>query len=252
MTKQPAILALFSKSPYALEPWAKAGYYCLNLDEDAYCGHNHGQDFDAFNLYHKQGLIDFFEEEGIQPVLIVSFPPCDDLAVCGAKHFAEKKAGDSDIQKKAMQLFTLGEELADIYDCPSLTENPVSQAASLYRKPDIYISPNEYGGYLPEDDIHPEYPQYIAPRDAYRKKTGYWLKNGMHLAPKKPVPLFDTGVTTALGKRGNSRQFLKLGGKSEKTKTIRSLTPRAPFIALFEAMEPVIKTKINTISEKAS
>lgn len=88
---QPAIVALFSKSPYALQPWADAGYYCINFDKDAYCGHNFGQDFDAFDLRQWQGLIEFFDEEGIVPVLVVAFPPCDDLAVCGAKHFAGKR-----------------------------------------------------------------------------------------------------------------------------------------------------------------
>src|SRR4051812_3373496 len=113
MSKLPTIIALFSKSPYALAPWAAAGYHCINFDRDAYCGRNYNQDFDAFNLCDKQGLIDFIDEEGILPVLILSFPPCDDLAVCGAKHFASKKAKDADVQKKAMQLFTLAEELAD-------------------------------------------------------------------------------------------------------------------------------------------
>lgn len=108
----------------------------------------------------------------------------------------------------------------------------------------MIISPNEYGGYLPAKDVHPEYPQYIVPRDAYRKQTCYWLLNGMKLAKKKPVPLFDTGVKTKLGRAKNSKQFLKLGGKSEKTKTIRSLTPRSPFIALFKAMEPIIREKV--------
>ncbi len=245
MSALPTILALFSKSPHALQPWADAGYHCLNIDRDANCGRHHNQDFDAWNLELdgiKDDLIEFFDKEGLRPALILSFPPCDDLAVCGAKHFKLKRESDKEFQEKAIKLFSLGEELADHYSCPSLTENPVSQAATLYRKPDLYISPEEYGGYLPEDDRHPEYPEYIVPRDAYRKKTGYWLKNGMKLAPKKSVPLFDTGVTTELGQAGNSKQFLKLGGKSKKTKTIRSLTPRSPFIALFEAMEPIIKS----------
>jgi hypothetical protein len=235
------ILALFSKSPYALQPWADAGWDCWNFDRDADCGFHHGQNFDAFRLDHgPKALIDTFREWGVRPALIVSFPPCDDLAVCGAKHFKKKRRHDPKFQQKALALFRLGERLASHYECPCLTENPVSMAATLYRKPEMYISPHMYGGYLPKNDIHPEYPSYIAPRDAYRKTTCYWLKNGMLLAPQKPVALYDNGVSTALGRAGNSTQFLKLGGRSEKTKTIRALTPRSPFMALFRKMEGVI------------
>lgn len=233
-------LALFSKSPYSLAPWAADGFMCKNIDINANCGFNHGQFFEAIDLRNIDFLLDYIEEGGIKPSIILAFPPCDDLAVCGAKHFAGKRAKDPEFQDKAIKLFTVGERLAKIYKCPVLTENPRSCASTLYRKPDHRISPNEFGGYLPEDDEHPEWPEYIAPRDAYRKDTWYWTGGGMQMPDKKPVPLFDTGVETYLGKQGNSKQFLKLGGKSDKTKTIRSMTPRGVFIGLHQKMRDLV------------
>jgi hypothetical protein len=231
------ILALFSKSPYALKPWADAGYTCVNIDIDNEEGWLDGQEYVSLDLSEDINLAVYLAKNDLEPALVVCFGPCDDLAGCGAKHFAKKRAKDPDFQDKAIKLFSIGERLAKSYNCPCLSENPVGRVSTLYRKPELIISPEQYGGYLPEDDEHPEWPEYIAPRDAYRKKTCYWLLNGMDTGPKKPVPLFDTGVDTYLGRQGNSKQFLKLGGKSEKTKTIRSLTPRGVFISLYHAMK---------------
>ena len=84
--------------------------------------------------------------------------------------FRTKKLTDPNYRTKAMFLFRSVERIAGTR--PFLIENPVSQAATLWRKPDTIFNPFEFGGYLPEDDRHPDWPQYIKPRDAYRKKTG--------------------------------------------------------------------------------
>jgi len=217
------ILALFSKSPYALQPWENAGYSCLNIDLEAEPGFRYGQEFAAFDLSDIGAAYSFIAARGI-PRLIVSFPPCNDLAVSGARHFARKRANNPLFQQEAMNLFTIGETLAAAFNCPCLTENPVSVASTLYRPPDKIIHPYQYGGYLSHDDVHPEWPDYIAARDAYPKKTCYWLMNGLTIPPPKPVPIAP----------GYSSQYLKLGGKSAKTKTIRSMTPRGVFRAIYE------------------
>ncbi|MCS5737504.1 hypothetical protein, partial [Herbiconiux daphne] len=125
----------------------------------------------------------------------------------------------------ATRLAVLVEFIGLAFDCPWFAENPVSRLASLWRKPDYSFHPFEFGGYLPEDDEHPDYPEIIKARDAYPKKTMLWAGNGFRFPVKKPVPV----------RPGYSDQFWKLGGKSLRTKNIRSATPRSFALAVFEA-----------------
>jgi hypothetical protein len=94
----------------------------------------------------------------------------------------------------------------------------------MWRKPDYYFDPCDYGGYLPEDDQHPLWPDYIAPRDAYTKKTSLWTGGSFKMPEKRQVEPLSPGA---------SQQYRKLGGKSQKTKNIRSATPRGFAKALF-------------------
>jgi len=102
-------------------------------------------------------------------------------------------------------------------------ENPVSVLSTLWRKPNFSFHPWEFGGYLPDSDIHPMYPEYIKARDAYPKKTCIWSGNGF-IEPKRIPVKVDSGY---------SDQHKKLGGKSLKTKNIRSATPRGFAEAVF-------------------
>ncbi|CNE41131.1 Uncharacterised protein [Yersinia similis] len=78
---------------------------------------------------------------------------------------------------------------------------------------------------------HPTYPDYIAPRDAYPKKTCLWTGGGFVMPDKLPVSVPD----------GYSTQYLKLGGKSERVKNMRSATPRGFAEAVFQANAPHLK-----------
>ena len=98
--------------------------------------------------------------------------------------------------------------VGDAFGCAWAAENPVSVLATLWRKPNYSFHPYEYGGYLPENDEHPMYPDFIKPRDAYPKKTCIWSGNGFVMPKKNPVEV----------ESGYSDQFKKLGGKSLKTK----------------------------------
>jgi hypothetical protein len=115
-----------------------------------------------------------------------------------------------------MQLVYLVEALGNSYECKWALENPISVISSMWRKPDFMFHPYEYGGYLPINDNHPLYSDHIKPRDAYPKKTCIWSGNGFIKPEKLPVEC-DSGY---------SDQHKKLGGKSLKTKNIRSATPR--------------------------
>ena len=156
---------------------------------------------------------------------VFGFPECTDLAVSGAAHFASKRASNPFFQDEAMVLVRLVESLGAAFDCPWALENPVSVISTKWRKPDFKFHPYEFGGYLPENDAHPKYPEYIKPRDAYPKKTCIWHGGGFIEPIKKPVYVVP----------GYSDQHKKLGGKSIKTKNIRSATPRGFALAVFEA-----------------
>lgn len=88
-------------------------------------------------------------------------PPCTHLALCGAKHFEEKrKLG---LQKQALNFVKWGLQL----DIPHIClENPKSIISTHIRKPDQIIHPWQYG--------HGE-----------TKETWLWLKNLPLLKPTK-------------------------------------------------------------------
>jgi len=72
--------------------------------------------------------------------LIIAHPPCTDLAVSGARHFAEKIADGR--QEKALGF------VRDLMNAPALQiciENPISVISSKIRKPDQIIQPWQFG-----------------------------------------------------------------------------------------------------------
>ena len=205
------ILFLFNLTDHAVKPWVDAGFSCLAVDiqHTARLGQR-----DSEYWTTNVNVLKLREEfPGLKPALVISYPPCTDMAVSGAAHFAKKRLANPEFQNEAVELA----KVASTFDCPYVIENPVSVLSTLWRKPDYTYHPWQYGGYIElEDAIHPEYPEHIAPRDAYPKKTCLWVGNGFVMPEPKPVE----------PEVGYSRQHLKLGGKSIKTKNIRSATPR--------------------------
>lgn len=95
--------------------------------------------------------------------LMIAHPPCTDLSVSGARHFAAKKLNGN--QYTSVSFFMM---LAKS-DIPMIViENPVSIMSTLYRKPDQIIQPWQYG--------HGE-----------TKATCLWLKNLPKLQPTNIV-----------------------------------------------------------------
>ena len=155
-------------------------------------------------------------------VLVFGMPPCTDLTSTGAKHFRAKAAVDPDFQIKAVHVVRSVERIGVAAGVPWAIENPFGVITSFWRKWNFRFEPWEYGGYLPEDDRHPLWPKYIAPRDAYPKRTGLWTGNKFTLPKKLPIT----------PERGWARQVRLLGGKGAFTKTVRSASPRGFFRAL--------------------
>ena len=227
------VLSLYDYTGEALKPWAEAGYACYAFDIQ----HDETPRVDMFNsggfiiykhadLHNKQTLKDIANSFWFKDVAFgMAFPVCTDLAVSGAAHFKRKAERDPEFQERAVNYAVWCSVLFQNLDVPYFIENPVSVLATKWRKPDHSFHPYEYGNYIPDDEAaHPTWPEYIASKDAYPKKTCLWTGNGFIMPWTDPVQ----------PEEGHSRQHLKLGGKSAKTKNIRSATPRGFARAVYE------------------
>ena len=232
---KPIILFLFNSSTYAMQPWIDAGGYdVVTVDFDA-TDHSGAHKDDSGALGYTRLNIDLSTSTAVadvmealewqRPSFVVSFAPCTDLAVSGAAHFARKLEANPLCQLEAASMA----KLASAFDCPYVVENPISVLSSLWRKPDMYYDPIDFSGTLPVDDAHPEFSDMIPARDAYFKRSCLWLGNGAK-APEVNVAAEHLGA-----ERKEFHGHVKLGGKSARTKYIRSLTPRGLANALFQA-----------------
>jgi hypothetical protein len=95
--------------------------------------------------------------------LMVAHPPCTDLAVSGAKHFAAKRADGR--QQRSIEFFM---RLAELPIPRMAIENPVSIMSTEWRKPDQIIQPWMFG-------------------HEATKTTCLWLKGLPHLVPTNVV-----------------------------------------------------------------
>ena len=231
------IWCLFDGSGLMGQPWAEAGHtvYCFNADEGDHGPYTRfGCRVEHPNIHYVNVWIDSLWSlkavagEWGTPDLIFAFPPCTDLAVSGAPAFPRKREKDPDFQVKATKTARIAEGLGCWFNVPYMVENPRGVLSTLWQKPDYTFNPWEFAGYLPEDDINPFFPEYIEARDMYPKTTNLWTGNGFKYPVKNPIPI----------PPGYSKQYHKLGGKSVKTKTIRSLTPRGFARAVYEANKP--------------
>ena len=217
------VWSFFDGSGFMVEQAAAAGHKCVCFNYD---GADHGNYLQhriyARGIKYKNEFIDLdFVDRAMAgefgvPDIIYAFPPCTDLANSGSRAWADKRARNPLFQIQAAQTARIGAYLGEFFEVPYFVENPIGMLSTLWRKPDVIFDPFHYGGYLPEDDEHPLFPQYIRARDAYPKKTCLWFGNGFTMPERNPVPV-DSGF---------SDQYNLLGGKSARTKLIRSLTPR--------------------------
>ena len=95
--------------------------------------------------------------------LLIAHPPCTDLAVSGARHFAAKIADGRQARALDFVRALLNAPIERI-----ALENPVSVISSKIRKPDQIIQPWQFG--------HPE-----------KKATCLWLKGLPPLVPTSDV-----------------------------------------------------------------
>lgn len=267
MISRDTIISLCDHSGLMAEPWARGGYDVVLVDPlhgettrrvRCGCGHEFdGGDVGRYGCPNCGGqggcnavtitrmaatVEEFAEAPGAaallqRAALVASFPVCTDLAVSGTGHWQKKRAADPHFQAKARKLVDECRMCGILSGAPWFVENPVGALSSMWRKPDRIFHPWEYGGYLPEDDEHPIAPDYKAPRDAEKKRTCLWFGGGFVMPPTRPVPVLEDQEDG----QGGSKSHNKLGGRSKKTKAIRSMTPRGFAEAVYLANAPHLR-----------
>jgi hypothetical protein len=150
---------------------------------------------------------------------ILAAPPCTDFASSGARTWAEK-----DLDGRTQKSIRLVEACLAIINRAKPTfwalENPVGRIAKLIPslgKPTLIFHPHLYADWTSNSTM-----------EAYTKKTCLWGKFNPNLPRASIEPI-------TIGGKVGGYMHLKFGGKSEKTKTIRSTTPLGFAYAFAEA-----------------
>ena len=167
-TDRPTAVFLFERSGNTAEPWRKAGYRCITVDIDPE-KIKEKPNLERIKMDLSNWSTELDDLLKIKPIFIAAMPPCDHLAVSGARWFKGKglrKLAES------INMFATAAEFCEKSDAPYFIENPVSTISTYWRKPDYYFHPYDYTG-LNEDDN-------------YRKKTCLWVGNGFIMPEKQP------------------------------------------------------------------
>lgn len=221
------IWSLFDGSGIMGLPWAECGYdvYCFNADSG-----NHGEyivkmkhpKIHYVNCWIDKDFIMKMDILGIpKPGIVFGFPDCTLFAHSGAKHVR-----DGDEMNYAFECAKVVRDIGQGLNIPWMIENPVGKMSNPDKlgKPSAYFHPRDFGGWVDfrEGSWHEKMPFC----DAYNKKTCLWFGNGFVMPDHKPSKI--EGVNFFWG-------WKFLGGKSAKTKQLRSLTPRGFARAVFHA-----------------
>jgi hypothetical protein len=201
------VISLFDYTGNMLIPWAEAGYDCHAVDIQH---SDSGLGFTAHNidlLARPQELYLRFAD-GTPIAFVAAFPPCDHLAVSGARWFRGK--GLRSLQD-SIALFAAAAEFCEWSGAPYLIENPVSTISSYWRKPDHSFHPWEYAG--------------IEPADNYTKKTCLWTGGGFVMPARQPG-------------HGEPDDRIHKCPPGPDRANIRSATPMGFARAVFEANAP--------------
>lgn len=199
------VVALYSKSDTIVQPWVRAGFHAVLVDLQ----HPDGEHTDGDVTRIGADLLDWVPPLWLARSsvrIVFAFPPCDHLAVSGARWFAGKGLGKL---AASIRLFERAAFWCEWFGAPYFIENPVSTISSYWRKPDYTFHPWQFAG--------------LEPADAYTKKTCLWTGNGFVM----PTPNYPVGI------KPDDR--IHKAPPSDARADFRSATPLGFSLAVFNA-----------------
>lgn len=179
------IISLFDYSGNWSKPYKDNGYNVVQVD-----------------IKHGIDIYDWYWQNYIGCHGILAAPPCTDFAGSGARWWKEKDADGRTLESMRLMNRTLA-LIHMLQPMWWVLENPVGRLNKLF--PQL-------------EDYGPRYYQPYWYGDPYSKKTGLWGRFNF------PEP---TNMVEPEGQRKGQPNawYSKVGGKSEKTKEYRSITP---------------------------
>lgn len=202
------LISLFDYTGNASRPYKENGWDVVQVDIKL------GIDIKGFNPLK---LLDKYPY-ALPNIGIIAMIPCTDYALSGAKHFKQKDADGR--TAKSQELVEKTRLIIDFFDNERLLqfwqiENPMSRIHKLnpwMGDPVLKFNPCDFAGYDP-----------IPENSQYNKRT--WLWGNFNIPEKKRLePIYK-----------ENPGWKKLGGKSERTKELRSITPLGFSYAFYEA-----------------
>jgi hypothetical protein len=159
------ILALYSKTDAIVKPWIEAGYHAVIVDLQ----HEPGEHTEGNLTRIGADMLTWIPPRWLAQsdvALVAAFPPCNHLAVSGAKWFKGKGLGKL---AHSIQLFERAAFWCEWFGSPYFIENPVSMISTYWRKSDYRFNPYDYTGFELADN--------------YTKKTCLWTGGGFNMPP---------------------------------------------------------------------
>lgn len=203
----PIMLSLFDYSGNSALPWASANYTCYLIDKQHPQGTNPHPTIPNTFTIGADLLLPLSLPFPLNSVKFISaFPPCDHLAISGARWFKGKGLR---ALAKSIELFAVATDICESSSAPYYIENPVSTISTYWRKPDYIFSPHHYSS--------------LHPRDNYTKTTCLWVGNNFIMPTKKEIE----GLLL-------SSKLANLPPSPQRA-NLRSKTPLGFSLAVFEA-----------------
>lgn len=165
------VISLFDYTGNAVRPWLDAGYTCYIVDwQHPASPETHG--------VTSNGRLHRIHADLSRPwtcpipkeriAFASAFPPCDHMAVSGARWFRGKGLR---LLSSSIAMFATAAEFCEWSEAPYYIENPVSTISTYWRKADHFFNPHDYTGYALEDN--------------YTKKTCLWTGGGFVMPPAR-------------------------------------------------------------------
>ena len=153
---------------------------------------------------------------GRRVVFVSGFPPCTDVAVSGARWFADKAEQDKHFQTRAALVAEQCRMVGELSGAPWFFENPVSVFSAMFGKPQHTFNPHDF--------------TELCQADNYRKLTCLWSGGGFVM----PDRMADETL-------GPPDDRIHKAPPGPERSNFRSATPNGFALAVFLANAPHLK-----------